>query len=200
MKRFLSLTLVLMTAILVTGCPKKPTIVKEEAKAPAADIKVQEEKARKEAEERARAEAEAKARTEKEAEDRAKKETEEKARKEAEAVKAFRVEDIHFDYDRYDIKERDRETLKSLAEWLQNNKDVKIEVEGHCDERGSNDYNLALGERRAHSVEQYLVTLGVNGSMITSLSYGEEKPLCAESTEDCWWKNRRVHFAIKDAS
>jgi len=196
MKRFLSLTAVLMIAIFVTGCPKKPTIVKEEAKAPAVDTKAQEEKARKEAEERARAEAEAKAKAEAEA--RARKEAEEKAKKEAEAVKAFRVENIHFDYDRYDIKERDRETLKSLAEWLLKNKDVKIQIEGHCDERGSNDYNLALGERRAHSVKQYLLTLGVNGSRITSLSYGEEKPLCTESGEDCWWKNRIAHFVIQD--
>src|SRR3990172_10358511 len=162
MKRFLSLTAVLMIAIFVTGCQKKPTIVKEEAKAPAVDTKAQEEKVRKEAEERARAEAEDKEKAEAEA--RARKEAEEKAKKEAEAVKAFRVENIHFDYDRYDIKERDRETLKSLAEWLLKNKDVKIQIEGHCDERGSNDYNLALGERRAHSVKQYLLTLGVNGS------------------------------------
>jgi peptidoglycan-associated lipoprotein len=195
MKRFLSLTAVLMIAIFVTGCPKKPTIVKEEAKAPAVDTKVQEEKARKEAEERARAEAEAKARAEAEA--RARKEAEERAKKEAEALKAFKPEDIHFDFDRYDIKERDRETLKSLADWLLKNKSAKVEIEGHSDERGSNEYNLALGDRRAHSAKQYLVTLGVSESRIKTISYGEEKPLCAESGEDCWWKNRRGHFSIR---
>ncbi|MEK7851936.1 MAG: peptidoglycan-associated lipoprotein Pal [Deltaproteobacteria bacterium] len=195
MKRFLSLTAVLMIVIFVTGCPKKPTIVKEEANAPVVDTKVQEEKARKEAEERARAEAEAKAKVE--AETMARKEAEEKARKEAEAIKAFMPEDIHFDFDKYDIKGKDRETLKLLSEWLLKNKDPKIQIEGHCDERGSNDYNLALGDRRAYSAKQYLVTLGVSESRINTVSYGEEKPLCAESGEDCWWKNRRGHFSIQ---
>lgn len=195
MKRFLSLTAVLMFAISVTGCPKKPTIAKEEAKAPAVDTNAQEEKARKEAEERARAEAEAKAKAEAEA--RARKEAEEKARREAEAVKAFQAEDIHFDFDRYDIKERDREILRSLADWLLKNKEAKVEIEGHCDERGSNEYNLALGDRRAHSTKQYLVTLGVSESRIKTISYGEEKPFCTESGEDCWWKNRRGHFSIQ---
>lgn len=198
MKRFLSLTVVLMIALFVTGCPKQPTIVKEEAKAPAADTKAREEKAVKEAEERARAEAEAKATAKKEAEEKARREAEEKARKEAEAIKTFMAEDIHFDFDKYDIKGKDRETLKLLAEWLLKNKDTKILIEGHCDERGSNDYNLALGERRAHSAKLYLVTLGVSESRINIVSYGEEKPLCAESSEDCWWKNRRAHFVIQD--
>lgn len=185
-----------MISLFVTGCPKKPTIVKEEAKAPAVDTKAQEEKAVKEAEERARAEAEAKAK--KEAEEKARREAEEKARKEAEAIKTFMAEDIHFDFDKYDIKGKDRETLKLLAEWLFKNKDAKILIEGHCDERGSNEYNLALGDRRANSAKAYLVTLGLGTERISIISYGEEKPLCSESNEDCWWKNRKGHFVIQD--
>lgn len=208
MKRFTSIAVLIMAAALLAGCPKKPTIVKEEAKAPAAEVKPDtkakeeaEAKARAEAEARARAEADAKAKAEAEA--RAKAEAEARAREEAAKVEAkvkeeFRLEDIHFDLDKYDIKEMDREILNSLGEWLAKNKNVKIQIEGHCDERGTNEYNLALGDRRANNTKQYLVTLGVSAGRISTVSYGEEKPLCTESSEDCWFKNRRGHFVIQE--
>ena len=82
------------------------------------------------------------------------------------------------------------------ASWLQNNTNVKIRIEGHCDERGSNEYNMALGERRANSAMEYLVTAGVEASMISTISYGEEKPLDTGQDEDAWTKNRRAHFRI----
>lgn len=186
MKRFVTLMAIFIITAFITGCPKKPTIIKEEAKAPAVDVKKaeDEERVRKEADEKAKAE--------------------ERARLEAEAMareeerKAFRIEDVHFDFDRYDIKERYREVLKDTADWLLKNRDVSIVVEGHCDERGSNEYNLALGDRRAYSVKQYLVTLGIIASRIETVSYGEEKPVCTESNEECWGRNRRASFVLSD--
>ncbi len=208
MKKLISIAVLIMAAALLAGCPKKPTIVKEEAKAPAIspDTKAKEEaeaKARAEAEARAKAEAEAEAKAKAEAEARARAEAEarakeEAAKAEAKAKEEFRLEDIHFDLDKYEIKDKDREILSNLADWLSKNKSVKIGIEGHCDERGTNEYNLALGERRANSAKKYLATLGIDASRIGTISYGEEKPLCTESSEDCWLKNRRGHFVIQE--
>src|SRR3989304_400844 len=192
MKKFTSIAVLMITATLLMGWTKKPTIVKEEAKAPVAEVKSE---AKEEAEAKARAEAEAKAREEAEA--KAKAEAAERVKAETKVKEEFRLEDIHFDLDKYDIKDKDREILSNLADWLSKNKSVKIEIEGHCDERGTNEYNLALGERRANSAKKYLVTLGIQASRIGTISYGEEKPLCTESSEECWLNNRRGHFVIK---
>ncbi|MBI5641545.1 MAG: peptidoglycan-associated lipoprotein Pal [Nitrospirae bacterium] len=102
--------------------------------------------------------------------------------------------DIQFDYDKYDVKDSYKSGLKAISAWLIKNPDAKLSIEGHCDERGTNEYNLALGDRRAKAVKDFLVSLGVPSSRIDTLSYGEEKPLCTEQTEDCWAKNRRAHF------
>ncbi|HSB31653.1 MAG TPA: peptidoglycan-associated lipoprotein Pal [Candidatus Sulfobium mesophilum] len=104
--------------------------------------------------------------------------------------------DIHFDFDKYDIKNEDKSALKAIASWMTKNPGAKLSVEGHCDDRGTNEYNLALGDRRAKAVKDYLLSLGVSSSKIETVSYGEEKPLCTEETEDCWAKNRRAHFVV----
>jgi peptidoglycan-associated lipoprotein len=104
--------------------------------------------------------------------------------------------DIQFDYDKYDIRPDAKPILQNVASWLIKNTSAKILVEGHCDERGTNEYNLALGDRRAKAARDYLIALGIASNRIEMLSYGEEKPLCKESTEECWTKNRRVHFVI----
>ncbi len=104
--------------------------------------------------------------------------------------------DIQFDYDKYDIQPDAKPILQNVASWLIKNTSAKILVEGHCDERGTNEYNLALGDRRAKAARDYLIALGIASNRIEMLSYGEEKPLCKESTEECWAKNRRVHFVI----
>ncbi|MBF8251559.1 MAG: peptidoglycan-associated lipoprotein [Deltaproteobacteria bacterium] len=98
----------------------------------------------------------------------------------------------------YEIKGNDKEILSALAELLLKNKDAKLLLEGHADDRGNSAYNLALGERRAQSAKEYLVTLGVSAARISNTSYGQEKPVCSEPSEDCWWKNRRVHFVVKE--
>jgi peptidoglycan-associated lipoprotein len=105
-------------------------------------------------------------------------------------------EDVLFDYDKYDVKEKYRAEMQSVAAWLTKNSSATLSVEGHCDDRGTNEYNLALGDRRSKSVKDFLVSLGVPSSRIEIISYGEEKPLCTEQTEECWAKNRRAHFVI----
>jgi peptidoglycan-associated lipoprotein len=102
--------------------------------------------------------------------------------------------DVHFDYDKYDLKPESRQTLAKIADWLLKNPTVKTQLEGHCDERGSNEYNLALGERRAKACLTYLINMGVNQANLTIISYGEEKPIDAGHTDSAWAKNRRCHF------
>ena len=105
--------------------------------------------------------------------------------------------DVFFDFDKYDIRPADAKTLDSNANWLKSNPNHLVLIEGHCDERGTNEYNLALGERRAKSTMNYLVSQGVQANRITIISYGEERPQCTEHTESCWAKNRRAHFLVK---
>lgn len=106
------------------------------------------------------------------------------------------IEDIFFDFDKYIIRDDYMGTIKKDAEWLSSNTNIKVVIEGQADERGTTEYNLALGERRARSVKKHLITLGVDPIRINTISYGEEKPVCTEHTEECWWKNRRAHFEI----
>ncbi|HET8578686.1 MAG TPA: peptidoglycan-associated lipoprotein Pal [Methylomirabilota bacterium] len=107
------------------------------------------------------------------------------------------LKDIHFDFDKYDIRSGDAKILDANAAWLKSNPNNLVLIEGHCDERGTNEYNLALGERRAKSTMNYLVGQGVQANRITIISYGEERPQCTEHNEACWAKNRRAHFLVK---
>ncbi len=107
-----------------------------------------------------------------------------------------KVYPIYFEFDKSELRENSRETLSELAQWMKNNPSVDIRIDGHCDERGSNEYNLALGENRAASAKKYLVYLGISPDRLETLSYGEEKPSCAESTESCWRENRRDDFIL----
>ncbi|NWG02070.1 MAG: peptidoglycan-associated lipoprotein Pal [Syntrophaceae bacterium] len=106
------------------------------------------------------------------------------------------LKDIHFDFDKYDIRPGDAAILKENAEILKKYPKVKIQIEGHCDERGTNEYNLALGERRANSTKNYLISLGISSERISTISYGEEKPLDPGHNEEAWAKNRRAHTII----
>lgn len=109
------------------------------------------------------------------------------------------LRDVNFDFDRYDLRPDMREILKGHAVWLKANLQVSVELEGHCDERGTSEYNLALGAKRAESVKRYLIDLGISPSTLSTISYGEELPLCKEQNEACWAKNRRAHFVVKGA-
>jgi peptidoglycan-associated lipoprotein len=105
-------------------------------------------------------------------------------------------QDVLFDYDRYDIRDEARSVLDSVASFLNDEKDLNIAIEGHCDERGTNEYNLALGEKRAKGTKNYLVSLGISPERVTVVTYGEEKQLCMDQNEACWQQNRRAHFVI----
>jgi peptidoglycan-associated lipoprotein len=107
------------------------------------------------------------------------------------------LKDIHFDFDRADIRPDAAEILDSNANWLKANPGYLILVEGHTDPRGTNEYNLALGDRRARATRNYLVAHGVAAARVTTISYGEERGVCSESNEECWSQNRRAHFSVR---
>jgi peptidoglycan-associated lipoprotein len=109
------------------------------------------------------------------------------------------LREIYFDFDRYDLSTDARTTLRTNAEWLRANASARIQIEGHADERGTSEYNLALGSKRAQSAKDYLVTLGVPAQRLSTISYGEELPVCREQTENCWQKNRRDRFVVQPA-
>ena len=115
---------------------------------------------------------------------------------EGKEVKEGMFADIMFEYDKYDVKESYKSELQAVAAWMTKTGSATLSVEGSCDERGTNEYNLALGDRRAKAVKDYLVSLGVLSSRIETISYGEEKPVCTEQSEECWTKNRRAHLVI----
>jgi peptidoglycan-associated lipoprotein len=104
------------------------------------------------------------------------------------------LQTINFEYDQSALTSEARRVLASNADWIKNHTDVTVQVEGHCDSRGSVEYNLALGERRAKAVKNYLVSLGIDGKRLTVISYGKEKPIATGDTEDAYSKNRRANF------
>ncbi len=104
--------------------------------------------------------------------------------------------DVYFSYDSFELSEEARYTLQANADWLQNNPEAKIEIEGHCDERGTTEYNLALGTKRARAAQDYLITLGVPAERLSVISYGEELPQCTDANESCWQRNRRGRFSV----
>jgi peptidoglycan-associated lipoprotein len=204
-KIFLLVILICCLGMVITGCPKKtvvkqePSITKEEA-ARREEAAKREEAARRE--EAVRREETAKREEAARREEAAKKEFEKSliAKREpgVEGVvfESSLLKDIHFDYDKYDIRPGDAAILKENAALLKKYLNVKIQIEGHCDERGTNEYNLALGERRANSTKSYLNSLGISSDRISTISYGEEKPLDQGHDEEAWAKNRRAHTII----
>jgi peptidoglycan-associated lipoprotein len=106
------------------------------------------------------------------------------------------LKEIYFDFDSSVVRSDSREPLKLNSDWLKANPSARVEIEGHADERGTNEYNLALGAKRAQSAKDYLVTLGVTAERLSTISYGEELAVCKEPTEQCWQRNRRARFVI----
>lgn len=190
--------LVFCFGLILMGCPKK-TVIKEEPSIKKEDVATAAEKER-----AAKIEAEraAKEREEKAKEEPARKEFEKSlvAKRtpgiEGEVFESSLLKDIHFDFDKYDIRPSDAAILKENAALLKKYPNVKIQVEGHCDERGTNEYNLALGERRANNTKKYLLSLGIAADRISTISYGEEKPMDPGHNEEAWAKNRRAHTVI----
>ncbi len=110
---------------------------------------------------------------------------------------ASNVHDVFFEYDSYDISQQYQRVLQADAQFLKRYPNIRFTIEGHCDERGSTEYNLALGDNRANATKQALVSLGISADRMRTISYGKEKPFCTESTEACWAQNRRAHFVYQ---
>jgi peptidoglycan-associated lipoprotein len=125
--------------------------------------------------------------------------SEEEARRLREAAEKARLEseDIHFEFDQYILSDTAKQILNKKAQWMKDYPAAKILIEGHCDERGSAEYNLALGQKRAEVAMNYLTSLGVSANRISTISFGKEKPLDTGSNEEAWTKNRRAHFVLK---
>ncbi len=194
-----SLISILCLGLFMVGCPKK-TVVKEEP-----SVQKSEESRRLEAERAAKDKERELARLKEEEAKKAREKEFEKslvAKKEpgieGKVFESKLLKDIHFDFDKYDISPGDVEILKENAALLKKYPKVKIQIEGHCDERGTIEYNLALGERRANSTKKYLLSLGLPGDRISTISYGKERPLDPGHNEEAWTKNRRAHFIILD--
>jgi len=185
---------------LLLGCPKK-TVMKEEPSLKKGETGVTQSEAdrAREQEEKARAE---RARAEEEASKAKEKDFQKSlvAKKypgiEGEVLESTLLKDIRFDFDRYDVRPEDVGILKENAALLAKYTRMKVQIEGHCDERGTAEYNLALGERRANSAKKYLVSLGIPEGRISTISYGKERPLDPGHNEEAWAKNRRAHFVI----
>jgi peptidoglycan-associated lipoprotein len=181
-KSLIATILILSIALIMTGCPKK-TVVKEEP-----SVKK---------EEAAKAQAERKAKETKAEEEFEKSMVAKKTPGiEGEVFESSLLKDIHFDFDKYDIRPADAAILKGNADLLKKYHNVKVQIEGHCDERGTVEYNLALGERRANSTRNYLVSIGVSPERVSTISYGKERPLDPSHNEAAWTKNRRAHMII----
>jgi peptidoglycan-associated lipoprotein len=173
----ISLTIVVWT-LAVAGCAKVPSVVSAAAPAPPGSARAS----------RAEGRPAAQARRPVSLAERA-------------PVSSFRttdvLKDIQFDFDRYAVRDGDAKVLDADAAWLNDNARMLVLIEGHADERGTNEYNLALGDRRAKATRDYLVSRGVRAGRIAMISYGEERPLCTERTEACWARNRRAHFLVR---
>ncbi len=115
---------------------------------------------------------------------------------EGEVFESKLLKDIHFEFDKYDIRQKDEEILRENAAFLNKNPKMKVQIEGHCDEKGTSEYNLALGERRANAAKKYLVALGISSNRLSTISYGEERPVDPSHSEEAWAKNRRAHIVV----
>lgn len=199
-KRSFSLIITLSAlAFVLAGCPPKPTDVRptDDGGPPVVDVTDRDREgvqptdrvdlSKLTPEERRRIEEEELERERRLAEDKAARD----------ALAKFIPSDIFFAFDRSDLSENSRNMLSDIALWMDKTPDVKLRLEGHADERGTSEYNLALGERRANSAQRYLIRLGVDSGRLSTVSYGEEMPIESASTEAAWAKNRRVHFDIR---
>ncbi len=185
---FGAIMLAMLLALGVSCAKKQVTMETQEMAADESQQAAEDEAARREAEEaRLR---EQRAREARQREDAS-------SMSEAARKAAFEDEDIHFDFDKYVLTPQAMMILDDKAAYLREHAGVRVLVEGHADDRGSNEYNLALGDRRANSAKNYLVKSGVAESRITTISYGEEQPLCMQQSESCWYRNRRGHFGAR---
>jgi peptidoglycan-associated lipoprotein len=196
-KSFTLFVMVLCLGLFVTGCAKKKVVVNRDRSSVEAERQAREAREAQEAKEKELARIkEEEARLAQKGEFEKSLVAKKERGIEGEVFETKLLKDIHFDFDKYEVSRGDEEVLKENAAWLKKNPKAKVQAEGHCDERGTVEYNLALGERRATHTKQYLVSLGVASDRISTISYGKERPLDTGHNEEAWAKNRRVHFVV----
>jgi peptidoglycan-associated lipoprotein len=190
----IALTFISSSFLVMVSCAKKQVQVSEPVQPTTQEMKTEGEDAKAKAEEEARkrAEAEAKAEAERQARLRELKQSQ----KLADEIRVFESESIYFDFDKSDLKPEAKATLRNKAAWLRMNSSYALRIEGHCDERGTNEYNLALGERRAHAAKKFLTALGISDDRVSTISYGEERPADPKHNQAAWAKNRRDEFKL----
>jgi peptidoglycan-associated lipoprotein len=183
--------------LLMTSCAKKQIQVSEPVQPATQEMKAGEDEAAK-----AKAAEEAKSASEQEAKARAEAERQARlrelkmAQKLADEIRNFESENIHFAFDKSDLTDESQTTLREKANWLRANGDYSVTISGNCDERGTAEYNLALGERRAHAAKEFLVALGISENRLATISYGEERPVDPGHKEEAWAKNRNDQFTL----
>ena len=181
--RFVLLPVLLLTVFVLWGCPKSSEVTSspemqpeaQKEAAPAVEPAKEEQKVEQKAEP-------------------VKEEPKPEATQERAASASSGLQPIYFDFDKSFVRDDAKAAMKANADWLKANPKVKVKIEGNCDERGTKEYNQALGQRRASSAKKYLTDLGISAKRISLISYGKEKPVCSENAEDCWQKNRRDEF------
>lgn len=177
------------SSLLLSSCAKKQVQVSDTVSPQAAEQKVDDAA-------KAKAEEEAGKGTEEEATNQARQRELEKRKAFGAQFRMFESQHIYFAFDKSDLTAESQALLKQKANWLRDNASYSVRIDGHCDERGTNEYNLALGERRAHAAKKFLTDLGISGDRISSLSYGEERPAAPGHNEQAWSKNRRDGFKL----
>jgi peptidoglycan-associated lipoprotein len=177
------------SSLLLSSCAKKQIQVSDTVSPPAAEQKVDDAA-------KAKTEEEARKRAEEEAAKQGRQRELEKRKAFAAQFRMFESQHIYFVFDKSDLTAESQALLKQKDNWLRDNASYSIRIDGHCDERGTNEYNLALGERRAHAAKKFLMDLGISGDRISTLSYGEERPADPGHNEQAWSKNRRDEFKL----
>ncbi|OPX36938.1 MAG: peptidoglycan-associated lipoprotein [Desulfobacteraceae bacterium 4484_190.2] len=180
--------------LLMTSCAKKQIQVSEPVQPATQEMKAEEDKAKAAEEAKSTAEQEAKARAE--AERQARLRELKMAQKLADEIRNFEAENIYFAFDRSDLTDESKSVLREKGNWLRANGDYSVNISGNCDERGTAEYNLALGERRAHAAKKFLMGLGISENRLATISYGEEKPVDPGHNDEAWAKNRNDQFTL----
>jgi peptidoglycan-associated lipoprotein len=193
MTGMIALAFICSSFLLMTSCAKKQIQVSEPVQPATQEVKAEGDEAAKAAEEaKSTSEQEARAEAERQARLRELK----MAQKLADEIRNFESENIYFAFDKSDLTDESQTTLREKANWLRANGDYSVTISGNCDERGTAEYNLALGERRAHAAKEFLVALGISENRLATISYGEERPVDPGHKEEAWAKNRNDQFTL----
>ena len=194
MTSMIVLAFICSSFLLMTSCAKKQIQVSEPVQPTTQEVKAEGDEAKAAEEAKSAADQDAKARAE--AERQARLRDLKMAQKLADEIRNFEAENIYFAFDRSDLTDESKSALREKGNWLRANGDYSVNISGNCDERGTAEYNLALGERRAHAAKKFLMGLGISENRLTTISYGEESPVDPGHNDEAWAKNRNDQFTL----